>query len=84
MQPVDNESGALTNELSWRPSNLDLEEYSAVSASASACVGSNSTLEKEILPPLLPGFELATFRSLVRRLRDGSGTFGRLSGQLVD
>ena len=25
------------------------------------------TLEKEILPPLLPGFELATFRSRVRR-----------------
>ena len=25
------------------------------------------TLEKKILPPLLSGFELATFRSLVRR-----------------
>ena len=25
------------------------------------------TLEKKILPPLLPGFELATFRSRVRR-----------------
>ena len=27
----------------------------------------NLTLEKKILPPLLPGFELATFRSRVRR-----------------
>ena len=26
-----------------------------------------STLEKKILPPLLPGFELATFRLRVRR-----------------
>ena len=25
------------------------------------------TLEKKILPPLLPGFELTTFRSRVRR-----------------
>ena len=36
------------------------------------------TLEKKILPPLQPGFELATFRSRVRRSSDWAITIPRI------
>ena len=43
-------------------------DYSAVCViSSNKNQHTNLTLEKKILPPLLPGFELATFRSRVRR-----------------
>ena len=61
----------VTRHLRFWQNNRDLLRATAVTRgmeqTPSKSQHTKSTLEKKIVPPLLPGFELATFRSRVRR-----------------